>query len=401
MKNIYFSILFIFTVVFSYAQQEFHVFPKNDSKTPGSETGNGSLQRPWDLQTALSQRSTVVNGKDTIWLHGGVYNGRFSSTLNSTVNNQYITVSAYKNDNVVLNGNVNSSQDETLKVRSTRVIFQNFEITWLGEFSRQLRKKEGLTRKVAGINHLSGKNCKFINLMIYNNPGLGFGTWKSTAGTLIANCYVFNNGVLTIEGRGSGEGFYVQNNSDTETRLLKDNIIFNNYYKGIEVWSASKHAKTDWIKNITLDNNVIFNSGLRSKYRTVDNIIVATDDRDGINIAKNISVKNNILYHNTNFKGNEVNGDAASLTLGFHKGAPIENVVVDNNIIIGRNNALRIAFANSIIASTIASVSLITVPYICPLSTYSIAFVRPSTPITGIQDTSFLSNTPSSLSSIK
>ena len=348
MKKRYLSILFVFAVVLTYAQQEFHVFPEDHTKTPGTKTGNGSLQNPWDLQTALSQKPNVVNGDDTIWLHEGVYNGRFSSTLNCTINDKYITVSAYKDDKVVLNGNVESSEQQTLKVQSTRVIFQNFEITWLGEFSRQIPKNDGVTKSTAGINHLSGTNCKFINLMIYNNPGLGFGTWKNTGGTLIANCYVFNNGSTTPEGKGAGEGFYVQNNSDTETRIIKDNIIFNNYYKGIEVWSATKHAKTDWVKNITLDNNVIFNSGLPSNYRSVDNIIVATDDRDGINIAKNITVKNNILYHNTNFKTNEVNGDAASLTLGFNKGAPVENVIVDNNIILGRNNALRIAFAKSL-----------------------------------------------------
>ncbi|WP_179022357.1 right-handed parallel beta-helix repeat-containing protein [Winogradskyella forsetii] len=348
MKKIVVLILCLFTVVLTYAQQEFHVFPENHTDTPGTQTGNGSLQNPWDLQTALSQKSKVVNGGDTIWLHGGIYNGRFSSTLNSTIKDKYITVSAYKDDKVVLNGNVESSQDQTLNVRSSRVIFQNFEVTWLGEFSRQIDVNGGFTKFVAGVYHLSGKNCKFINLMIYNNPGLGFGSWKHTGGTLIANCIVFNNGALSSDGKGRGEGFYVQNNSDTETRILKDNIIFNNYYKGIEVWSASKHATSEWVKNITLDNNVIFNSGLPSNYRTVDNIIVATDDREGINIAENITVKNNILYHNTNFRKNEVNGDAASLTIGFHKNAPVENVIVDNNIIIGRNNAFRVLYANSL-----------------------------------------------------
>ncbi|NRD21005.1 hypothetical protein HNV08_13190 [Winogradskyella eckloniae] len=348
MKTIVLTLVFSFGFLVGIAQQEFHVFPKDHKETPGTPSGNGSLQHPWDLQTALSQSSDVVNGNDTIWLHDGVYHGRYSSTLNCTIKDQYITVSAYKNDKVVLNGNVESSEPQTLKVRSTRVIFKNFEITWLGEFSRQIDKNGGLKAGVAGINHLIGENCKFINLMIYNNPGLGFGTWKNTGGTLIANCYVFNNGMLTPEGKGAGEGFYVQNNSDTETRVLKDNIIFNNYYKGVEVWSATKHATTDWVKNVTLDNNVIFNSGLPSNYRTVDNIIVATDDRDGVNIAKNIVVKNNILYHNTDFKSNVINGDAASLTLGFNKGAPIENVLVDNNIIIGRNNALRIAYAKSL-----------------------------------------------------
>ena len=197
MKKRYLTILFVFAVVLTYAQQEFHVFPKNHPETPGSELGNGSLQNPWDLQTALSQKPNMVNGGDTIWLHDGVYNGRFSSTLNSTIDDKYITVSAYKNDKVVLNGNVESSAGETLKIRSSRVIFQNFEITWLGEFSRQIQKNNGLEKAIAGINHLSGTNCKFINLMIYNNPGLGFGTWKSTGGTLIANCFVFNNGMLT------------------------------------------------------------------------------------------------------------------------------------------------------------------------------------------------------------
>ncbi|WP_299102716.1 hypothetical protein [uncultured Winogradskyella sp.] len=348
MKKLLLSLAFSFGFLVVIAQQEFHVFPKDHTETPGSHLGNGSLQNPWDLQTALGQSSEIVNGNDTIWLHEGIYNGRYSCTLNSTIENQYITVSAFNTDKVVLNGNVESTEQQTLKVRSKRVIFQNFEITWLGEFSRQIDENDGLKAGVAGINHLIGENCKFINLMIYNNPGLGFGTWKNTGGTLIANCYVFNNGTLTPEGKGAGEGVYVQNNSDTETRVLKDNIIFNNYYKGVEVWSATKHAKTDWVKNVTLDNNVIFNSGLPSNYRTVDNIIVATDDRDGVNIAKNIVVKNNILYHNTDFKSNVINGDAASLTIGFHKGAPVENVLVDNNTILGRNNAMRIAYAKSL-----------------------------------------------------
>ncbi|MDN3492691.1 right-handed parallel beta-helix repeat-containing protein [Winogradskyella bathintestinalis] len=348
MKKTLLSIALTLAAVIVFAQQEFHVFPENHPETPGTKSGNGSLENPWDLQTALSQKPKIVNGNDTIWLHEGIYNGRFSSTLNSTIENEYITVSAYENDKVVLNGNVDSTEDQTLKVRSSRVIFQNFEITWLGDFTRQINKDGDFKKFVVGINHLSGTNCKFINLMIHNNPGLGFGSWKNTGGTLIANCIVYNNGGLTAEGKSIGEGFYVQNNSDTETRILRDNIIFNNYYKGVEVWSAAKHADTDWVKNITLENNVIFNSGLPSHYRTVDNIIVATDDRNGVNIAKNITIRNNILYHNTNFKKDEINGDAASLTLGFHKGAPVENVVVDNNIIIGRNNALRILYAKSL-----------------------------------------------------
>ena len=341
----FFSYIFILLFAFSTsAQREFHVFPKDHKLSPGSETGDGSLKTPWDLQTALNQMTDIVNGGDTIWLHKGVYNGRFSSTLKSTVNNKFITVSGYKKDRVILNGNVTSKEEQTLKVNGDRVIFKNFDITWLGDFNRDARQDN--FKSVAGINHLSGVDCKFINLKIYNNPGLGFGSWKSTGGTLITECIVYNNGAIRKDGKGGGEGFYVQNKSDDE-RIIKNNIIFNNYYKGIEVWSAGRNANFEYVKNITLDNNVVFNSGLPSGF-TVDNIIVASDDRNGINIAKNITVKNNILYHNTDYSKNQVNGNAPSLTLGFYKKAPVENIIVDNNIILGRNNALRILHAKSL-----------------------------------------------------
>ncbi|MBU2939652.1 right-handed parallel beta-helix repeat-containing protein [Lacinutrix sp. C3R15] len=345
MKKIFLIILSALFVTLSIAQQEFHVFPENHKNTPGTASGNGSLQTPWNLQTALKQSSKVVSGGDTIWLHEGVYNGRYNSSLNCTTPNKYITVSAYLNDRVILNGNVDSQEQHTLGIRGGQVIYKNFEITWLGDFNRDFRVNK--FKGIAGINHLDGRNCKFINLKIYNNPGLGFGSWKSAGGSLITECFVFNNGVINEKGRGAGEGFYVQNKSEEE-RVIKNNIIFNNYYKGIEVWSAGRDANFEYVKNITLDNNVIFNSGLPANNYTVDNIIVASDDRNAINIAKNIKVTNNILYHNTNYLKNEVNGDAPSLTIGFYHKAPVENVLVDNNIILGRNNALRILYAKTI-----------------------------------------------------
>ncbi len=38
----------------------------------GSPSGNGSINNPWDLQTALDQPAAVQPG-DTIWLRGGTY----------------------------------------------------------------------------------------------------------------------------------------------------------------------------------------------------------------------------------------------------------------------------------------------------------------------------------------
>lgn len=157
---------------------------------------------------------------------------------------------------------------------------------------------------------------------------------------------IYNNGYIAKNGKGRGEGIYVQNMSD-ETRIIRNSMIFNNFYKGIEVWSAGKRTDFEYVKHITLENNILFNNGSPSG-QFYDNVIVASADRNGINIAKHISLQHNILYHNVNFLGNEVRTEAPSLTLGFNKNAPIENVTVQNNIIIGKFNGLRILHAKSL-----------------------------------------------------
>lgn len=326
-----------------FAQKEFHVSPNEDKANPGTETGNGSIQQPWDLQTALSQKSDIVNGGDVIWLHEGVYNGRFISTLSSSIHGKNITVMPYKEDKVVLNGNVSSKRGYVLEIRGKQVTFKDFEITFLGEFSRD--QKDPNFQKVEGVSHSSGVGCKFINLIIHDNPGTGFGSWKQTADSEINGCIIYNNGYYSNK-RGSGVGIYVQNSSD-KFRLIKNNIIFNNYYKGIEVWSDNRNASEAYVQNIILDNNVIFNSALVTRVPK-DNLIIATNDNNGVNIAKNIQVTNNIFYHNTDYLKNELKSGFTSLTLGFNPKAPIENVRLRDNIILGQNDGIRIQYATSL-----------------------------------------------------
>jgi len=366
MKSFYLIIFLIFCIVLN-AQQEYHVFPEDHKKKPGTSIGNGSLQNPWNLQTALNQSNSVVGG-DIIWLHDGVYNGRFTSKLQSTNKDKFITVASFPNEWAILNGNIESAKTSVLNVKGANAIYKDFEITWIGDFSR--KETDTDFQKSDGISHDRGTNCKFINLTIHNNPGSGFGSWKSTGYTEINNCFIYNNGFMSKRGRGSGVGIYVQNSSQ-QTKLIKNNTIFSNYYKGIEVWSANTNANEAYVKNITLQNNVIFNSGLVSgTYR--DNLIIATDDRNGINIAKNINVENNILYHNTKLSKAIENNNASSLTLGFNKRAPIESIKVFNNIIIGRKDAIRILdvkslhFKNNIVYSGYVRFRETTIKHIKP-----------------------------------
>jgi parallel beta-helix repeat protein len=344
MKSIFVVIVFLFSVVSLSAQQEFHVFSKTDKINPGKASGDGSITNPWDLQTALSQSTKKVNDNDVIYIHKGIYNGRFTSTITTIDKNTFITVRPYKKDKVVLNGNVTSKLGAVLEVKGGNVIFRDFEITFLGNFSRSMKDQE--FQVVSGISHVDGEDCKFINLMVYNNPGSGIGSWKRTGGTIIDGCLIYNNGYMS-KVRGSGVGIYVQNQSD-KTRYITNNTIFNNYYKGIEVWSASSRTKLEFVKNVTLKKNVVFNNG-NPGGKFVDNVIIASNDADGINVAKNIIFDSNILYHNSDFTTTTNFGDGASLTLGFSAKAPVEDVTVTNNVIIGKNNALRLLHVKSLI----------------------------------------------------
>ena len=344
MKSIFILISFLLSVVTINAQQEFHVFPKSHKLNPGTASGNGSIANPWDLQTALSQTTATVNDNDVILLHEGVYDGRYTSIIRTTDKSTFITVKPYKKNKVVLNGNITSKSGSVLEVKGGNVIFQDLEITFLGDFSRSAQNEN--FQVVNGISHVDGEDCKFINLKIYNNPGSGIGSWKRTGGSVIDGCLIYNNGYMS-KVRGSGVGVYVQNQSD-KIRYVTNNTIFNNYYKGIEVWSASSGTKAEFVKNITLNNNVIFNNG-NPGGKFVDNVIIASNDKAGINVAKNIIFDSNVLYHNSDFTTKTNSGDGASLTLGYNANAPVENITISNNVIIGKNNALRLLHVKSLV----------------------------------------------------
>ncbi len=77
--------------------------PISTSSPNGSPSGNGSINSPWDLQTALNQPSTVHPG-DTIWLRGGTYVGHFTSNLNGTSSSPII-VRQYAGERATIDGN--------------------------------------------------------------------------------------------------------------------------------------------------------------------------------------------------------------------------------------------------------------------------------------------------------
>ena len=86
MKQFFLNIIFCLACILMQSQKEFHV------TISGTSLGNGSIDQPWDLQTALNQKAIIVNGGDTIWLHEGVYQGRYVSNLSSSIKNKKLKI---------------------------------------------------------------------------------------------------------------------------------------------------------------------------------------------------------------------------------------------------------------------------------------------------------------------
>lgn len=72
-----------------------------------SSSGNGTMETPWTIETALSHPEAVQPG-DRIWLRGGTYAGIFLSELTGTAERP-IVVRNYNNEPVTLDANVRTT----------------------------------------------------------------------------------------------------------------------------------------------------------------------------------------------------------------------------------------------------------------------------------------------------
>ncbi|HSW90095.1 MAG TPA: hypothetical protein VLH19_04460, partial [Patescibacteria group bacterium] len=83
----------------------------------GSSSGDGTINSPWDLQTALFQPSGVVAG-DTVNMRAGTYTGKFISNLNGA-SGSAILVRPYQSEAVKLDGYAHTTVAATINSAAT------------------------------------------------------------------------------------------------------------------------------------------------------------------------------------------------------------------------------------------------------------------------------------------
>jgi len=256
--KIHLGLFFLLLTCSSFANS-FHV------AVDGSPNGDGSEFSPWDLKTALSHPSSVLQG-DTIWLHAGVYKGHFTSNLNGAAG-EYIIVRQFPGEKAILDG-VGRTGSAILSVKGTYTIYWGFTVTDSntdrisqipGSFASDIPN-------ATGVNVLGSYN-KVINVTVHDAAGNGIGAWASGIDTEIYGCISYYNGWQGPD-RGHGHAFYSQNESGT--KVIENNIFFHNFNKGVQVYTSSSS-----IQGYRFEGNSIFNNGIISRGKNLsDNLLI-------------------------------------------------------------------------------------------------------------------------------
>ena len=295
---------------------------------PGSTSGDGSINNPWDLYHAFNPGT--VNPGDTIWARGGIYipNNPSWPSLECYLqgsSNAPIIVRAYPGERPIFQEhpqyNNTNSYDQTILFHQTGgyVWFWGIEIR-----STNTTRSTSVTGSDPTYGQLPLPNSvdieapgdKLINMTIHDARG-GVGTFVGGVNCEVYGCLIYNNG-WDAPDRGHGHGIYPQNL--TGTKHLSDNIIFNQFGVGIHGYTESSS-----LKHFLVEKNVVFNNSRIGQYPDInvkEQILFG-----GGPPIQDLNLLNNYVYLPLTFNSTLVQLDYAA--------SSNDNVVVANNYVAG------------------------------------------------------------------
>jgi hypothetical protein len=264
----------------------------------GSARGNGSRERPFDLETALAG---AARPGWTVWLRGGTYRvGAITSTLAGT-EHAPITVRSVPGEAAVIDGV--SAVGAVLTLNGAWTLYRDFEVTNSNPW-----RSGGVLNRAVGID-VHGANVKLVNLVVHDLAG-GLGIWSDAVDAEAYGNIIYYNGWLGAD-RPHGHGIYTQNK--TGVRRITDNVIFGQFGIGIHAYASDE----GFLDDVQLEGNVVVNNGITAGDF---NILIG-----GHRLAKRPVVKSNYTYDNPG-AGNNV---------GYAAGCA-DAVVKDNYFVVAR-----------------------------------------------------------------
>ncbi len=298
----------------------------------GKSTNTGSMESPWNLETALAKFHTPNGapqpGNYYIYLREGIYTGGYVVKFNrdAGLSSATLTIMPYPGEIAVFDATNNAEGVHNLYVNGSNIIVEGLIFT-----SRNTNRLEGAQNVVAtGGLYDDGYNNRFVNNIIHDVLYSGIGSYRNekntspaatltkAGGTLLYGNIFFSCGYAVTNEQGHGNTIYLQNNAGT--KRIENNILFNSFRGQITIYHADNE-----IRNVEIIGNISFNAGAPA-YVTQRNILAGSEGR-----FDNITISNNALFHAGNV-------DKSNLQVGYSN-SNNDELKVDRNIIYGGGNA--------------------------------------------------------------
>jgi Right handed beta helix region len=236
----------------------------------GAPTNDGSQASPLDLATALSGQD--VPPGSTIWLRAGTYRGSFTTRLIGR-DDARIVVRTSPGERAVLEC---APRGAVLNVFAAYTTFQDFEIAC----STPSRVDAGEANDPTGIAANESAHVRFVNLVVHDMPGQGFGLWSDSVEAEVYGTIVYYNGTNHFD-----HGIYTQNAAGT--KRIEDNIIFEQASHGIHAYGSEAAA----LDHFYIAGNILFNNGLLTG-EAERNILVG-----GLRVTRDLTLVDNFTYY--------------------------------------------------------------------------------------------------------
>lgn len=269
----------------------------------GKSSGAGIEAAPWDIASALNGSKKITPG-DTLWLKSGTYklpdrkpaNAGFEVKLAGT-KEKPIVIRAELNQRVNIDGGLR------VVAPANAIWIRDIEIA-LSEPTKEVAKPnipmEEMGRPWGGLEILSGKDCKYINLVIHNNAqGMGF--WSGASDSEVYGCIIYDNGWKGPD-RGHGHCIYTQNKDGVKTI---SNCIMQARFDGAYTMHAYGSARAD-VDHYLLSENIAYGRGPflvgsgkpSHDIKVFNNVLYAVNMQLGYNAPSNVDceVRGNYFF---------------------------------------------------------------------------------------------------------
>src|SRR5205814_3138574 len=175
------------------------------------------------------------------WLRGGTYVGTFSSRLAGTPSAPII-VRQYPGERATVTSPIGNGGTPAIAVNSGGYV-------WLWGF--EVAGTDPNDRISTGVN-LNAPGARAINLIIHDWAGNGIGAWIPAPDAVAYGNIVYNNGFHGTQDAPPSHGHGIYSHNQTGTKLFQDNILFNQFGKGFQIYGSD----VSFLNNYDLEGNV-------------------------------------------------------------------------------------------------------------------------------------------------